>query len=73
MYVYIYPLTGIQTINHFNNYFTFVASDLVRILSNNDNHPYGDNNLNATCVLRQTSEDEVEKVLRSFEGKRYHR
>jgi len=44
------PLTGIQTVNHFNTYFTSVASDLVRNLSNNNNHPYGDNNLNATCV-----------------------
>ena len=67
------PLTGIQTVNHFNAYFTSVASDLVGILSNNNIHPYGDNNLNATCVLRETSEDELKKVLRSFEGKRYHR
>ena len=66
-------LTGIQTVNNFNTYFTSVASDLVRNLSNNNNHPYGDNNLNAQCVLRETSQDEIKKVFRSFEGKRYHR
>ena len=40
---------------------------------NNNNHPDGDNNFNVTCVLRETSEDEVKKILRFFEGKRYHR
>ena len=48
-------LTGIQTINNFNTYITSVASDLVKNLSNNNNDLYGDNNnLNATCVLRET-------------------
>ena len=68
------PLSGIQRVDNFNTYFTSVASDLVGNLSNNNNHPKGDNNLNATSVLRETSEDEVEKmVLRSFEGMKYHR
>ena len=53
------PLIVIQTVNHFNTYFNSVVSVLVRNLSNNNNHPYGDNKLNATCVLRETSEDEV--------------
>ena len=38
------PLTDIQTVNHFNIYFTSVATDLVRNLSNNNNNLYGDNN-----------------------------
>ena len=63
------PLTGIQTVNHFNTYFTSVASDLVRNVSNNNNHLYGDNNLDATCVLRQTSEGEVAKVLSVLDDK----
>ena len=67
------PLTGIQTVTHFYTYFTSVASDLVKNVSNNNNHLYGDNNLNATCVLREASEHEVKEVLKSFEGKRYHR
>ena len=53
------PLTGIQTVIHFNIYFTSTASDLVGKLSNNNNHPYGDNNFYVTCVLLETSEDEV--------------
>ena len=44
--------TGIQTVYHFNTYFTSVASDLVGNVSNNNNHPYGDCTLNAACVLR---------------------
>ena len=63
-------VTGIQTVNC---YFTSVASDLVKNVSNNSNHPYGDINLNGTCVLREANDDEVRGVLRSVEGKRYHR
>ena len=54
------PLTGIQTVNHFNTYFTSVASDLVRNLSNNNNYPYEDNNLNATCVINVISDTQFE-------------
>ena len=48
------PLPGIQTVNYFNTYFTPVASDVVGNLSNNNYYPYGDNNFNVTCVLRET-------------------
>ena len=49
-------LTDMQTVNHFNTYFTSVASDLVGNISNNNNHPYGDNIFNVTSVLRETME-----------------
>ena len=55
------PLTGIQTVNNSITYYASVASDLVRNVSNNNNHPYGDNNLNVSCVLRESSEDEVKR------------
>ena len=58
------PLTDIQTVHHFNAYSTSVASDLVGNLSNNNNNPYEGNHFNATCVLRETSEEEVADVLR---------
>ena len=60
------PLTGFQTVNHFNTYFTSVASDLVGNLSNNNSHHYEENYFNAKCVLRETSQDEIKKILRSF-------
>ena len=56
-------ITGIQTLNHLILYFTSVASDLMRNLSNINNHPYRDNNLNVTCVLRETSEYEGKIIL----------
>ena len=37
-------------------------------LSDNSNYPYGET-LYATCVLPETSEDEVKKILKSFESK----
>ena len=55
------------------NNFTSVSSDLVWNSSNNNNHPYGDNNFNTTSVFRETNEDGVKKILRSFGGKKYHR
>ena len=48
------PLIGIQTVNHINSYYASLAFDLVENVSNNNNHPHADNNLNATCVLRET-------------------
>ena len=66
------PLTCTQTVNNCNTFFTSVASDLVGTWSNNNNGPYGDINLNAH-VLWEASEDIVQKILRSFEDKKYHR
>ena len=44
-----------------NTYLNFEASVIVGNLSNNNNHLYGDINLNVTCVFR------------SFEGEKYCR